>query len=140
MECVSGRVLVVDDDSEMRNLLRRRLTRMGAVVDEADNYVDATRCLDRTSYDLVLSDFNIVDQTKLRGHLHGGKILEYARRVQPTVPFYFVSGLFSMVTPEVQRRYLELASGFMEKPVSREKIEEIVKLHLTSAHAAEGTP
>jgi CheY-like chemotaxis protein len=140
MERVSGRVLVVDDDPEMRALLKRRLNRLGAAVDEADNFLDATHLLDGQPYDLVLCDFNIIDRTRPRGHHHGGRILEHARRVQPNLPFYFVSGLFSMITPEMQRTYLELANGFVEKPVSREKIAEIVTLHLKAADAREDVP
>jgi DNA-binding response OmpR family regulator len=54
-----GRVLVVDDDGDIRNLVRELLTRQGYVVDEAANGRDGLRAFYAGSPDLVILDVSM---------------------------------------------------------------------------------
>lgn len=52
----AGRILVVDDNASNRKVLRRRLSRMGHDVLEAESGEGVLALLDRTNVDLVLAD------------------------------------------------------------------------------------
>ena len=51
-----AKVLVVDDEAEVRGLLRRMLTTLGHEVWEAPNGTEALRLLDTSPFDLVITD------------------------------------------------------------------------------------
>lgn len=121
-------MLIVDDDSDVRRVVGKRLRKMGHDVVEAVDYVSAVAAIDEDPFELILCDFNIMHGGR-RGWKHGGHVLEYLRKKDKEVPFYFVSGLFAMVKTERQDRYLEMANGFLQKPVSREQIQELVERH-----------
>lgn len=49
-------ILVVDDEPLVRELIRTALEAVGHTVDEAENGLIALECLDRRSFDLVITD------------------------------------------------------------------------------------
>lgn len=53
---VSGNILVVDDNTENRETLRRRLEKQGHQASEAANGAEALEAISQTSFDLVLLD------------------------------------------------------------------------------------
>ena len=53
------RILVVEDESLVRELLVEVLTDAGFQVDEADNADEADRLLDRDGYKLLLTDIHM---------------------------------------------------------------------------------
>ncbi|HZP37664.1 MAG TPA: response regulator [Methylomirabilota bacterium] len=53
------RILVVDDDDELREVLTTALAREGHCVDGASDGTEALALLERQSYDLVLSDLRM---------------------------------------------------------------------------------
>jgi CheY-like chemotaxis protein len=54
------RILVVDDDDNLRELLAAILSQEGRVVDTARNGIDAVALLNQNRrYDLILSDLNM---------------------------------------------------------------------------------
>jgi PAS domain S-box-containing protein len=53
------RVLVVDDESSIRRVLSRHLTRLGHAVDEAGDGHAAIAMIDRNGYDVILSDIRM---------------------------------------------------------------------------------
>ncbi len=55
------RVLVVDDEPDILELLELTLVRMGLEVVRAHNVREALQCLDRNSYDLCLTDMRMPD-------------------------------------------------------------------------------
>lgn len=61
----SARVLVVDDESEIRRLLQMQLKRRGYTVDTADGALNARRMLSEQPYDLVICDFRMPDGTAI---------------------------------------------------------------------------
>ena len=60
-----GRVLVVDDNSINRDLLRKWLTRQGYEVEEASGGEEGLSRIRRTDYDLILLDLVMPDQNGL---------------------------------------------------------------------------
>jgi two-component system response regulator GlrR len=52
-----ARILVVEDQDDVRRMLVTALELEGHVVDEASNAAEGLRCLEQTRYDLVLSDY-----------------------------------------------------------------------------------
>lgn len=64
METEQKNILVVDDDPQLRLVLRHILRREGHVVDEADNGRKAMQCVAEaaTPYDLILMDIIMPEQ------------------------------------------------------------------------------
>ncbi|HEY1313620.1 MAG TPA: fused response regulator/phosphatase, partial [Steroidobacteraceae bacterium] len=105
-----ARILVVDDVAENRDLLLRRLTRLGfSLIDQAANGVEALAAIGEKSYDLVLLDIMMPE-------LDGFGVLEALRadgRVND-LPVIVISAL-NEIDPVV--RCIELgAADFMFKP------------------------
>ncbi len=65
------KVLIVDDDSTLRELLSETIHGMGYMVDTAENGEDALKKLKRDKYDLVVSDLKMpgMDGLKLLDHI-----------------------------------------------------------------------
>ncbi len=57
----SPRILVVDDEADLRELLEITLVRMGLDVDSAESLAAARRCLANNDYALVLTDMRLPD-------------------------------------------------------------------------------
>ncbi|MBL0730063.1 ATP-binding protein [Piscinibacter sp. HJYY11] len=70
------RVLVVDDDADSRDLIRRLLEESGAQVDEADNADAALRAIEHGRYRLVVSDIGMPGTD-------GYQLLRQLRRLPP---------------------------------------------------------
>jgi sigma-B regulation protein RsbU (phosphoserine phosphatase) len=57
MSVAEAKILIVDDVAENRDLLERRLQRLGIVaIDQAGNGIEALAAIDKTAYDLMLLD------------------------------------------------------------------------------------
>jgi DNA-binding NtrC family response regulator len=105
---LAGRVLLVDDQPELRRLLRRTLIRAGhAVVEAADGRV-AVELAQRLRFDVVISDVAMPDMT-------GVELLEALRELDPDLPVVLTSGW-----PEASAS-LE-AFAYLEKPVPFEMV------------------
>lgn len=85
MRCVKGRILLVDDEQDVLDLLSSLLTREGAEVDSAIDEAEAAGKLAEALYDVVLTDLNL-------GARSGLDICALVSRVQPGVPVMVVTG------------------------------------------------
>jgi CheY-like chemotaxis protein len=81
------RVLVVDDQEHMRELLVETLSADGHTVDPAEDGVVALRLIDQQTYDLVVSDLQMPQ-------VDGPKLYEEVRKRRPdSAPrFVFITG------------------------------------------------
>lgn len=79
-ECCEGNILIVDDNEVNRDVLAKRLSRMGYTVEQAENGQEALNYLDRQNYDLVLLDIMmpVMDGFEVLGHM---KSDEYLRSI-----------------------------------------------------------
>lgn len=68
-----NRILFVDDDTELREIVREQLAAAGYVLDEADDGTTAIAKLGKESYDLVLLDITMPGAT-------GMDVLKFIKR------------------------------------------------------------
>ncbi|HEY7378011.1 MAG TPA: response regulator, partial [Steroidobacteraceae bacterium] len=67
------KVLVVDDEPDLLELLELTLSRMGLDTTRAENVSEAIRLLDREPFDLCLTDWRLPDGEGLRVVEHIGQ-------------------------------------------------------------------
>lgn len=106
-----ARVLVIDDDPRIRELLRDFLGTIGCEVHEAGDGHEAVACLERDGYDLVVTDLAMPGPT-------GWDVTEAVRRRDGALPVLMLTG--SATNPDVDRaralgvRILQKPIGFLE--------------------------
>jgi len=102
-----ARVLVVDDDEEMRSLLRRTLEFDGYHVTERDRATHVLQTLREAPFDLIILD-------KEMPGLNGLDLLPMLRREFPQVPVLFVTAFGGR---QIAASALRLgAASYLEKP------------------------
>jgi DNA-binding NtrC family response regulator len=106
-----GRVLLVDDQPELRRLFRRSLSRVGYVVVEAWNGRVAVELTRQQEFDVVISDVHMPDMS-------GIELLEALHEHDPDLPVVLTSGSPNSVTP-LEASELG-AFAYLVKPVSFE--------------------
>jgi CheY-like chemotaxis protein len=79
------RILVVEDDSEVRTILEHVLASFGYLVETAGDGIEALEKLRSASFDLVLTDV-------VMPRMGGPELREQARALAPETPFLFSSG------------------------------------------------
>ncbi|HEY6441987.1 MAG TPA: sigma-54 dependent transcriptional regulator [Candidatus Acidoferrales bacterium] len=115
-------VLLVEDKTELRAMLRKALERWGYAIDEAPDGNSAIDKVRTRRYQMVLSDL------KLPGH-SGIDVLREARRAEPTLPVILVTAYGSV--DEAVTAMKEGAFDFIQKPV------DLDHLHLLLDRAAQ---
>ena len=112
-----ARVLVVDDDAEMRTLLRRILEFDGFRVTERDRGIHVLAVLRETPFDLVILDKEMPEMTGL-------DLLPALRREFPRVPVLLVTAFGGR---QVESSALRLgATSYLEKPFRLSQFREVV--------------
>jgi DNA-binding response OmpR family regulator len=112
-------ILVVDDESAVRHLCAKALTRAGYRVHEACSGPDALRVFDECgeTIDLLLTDMRMP-------HMSGSELARLLRLRRDTLKLLCVSGFPGVVDPEP-------VMDFLFKPFSRDellgKIREILQ-------------
>jgi CheY-like chemotaxis protein len=121
------RVLVIDDDEEMRILLRRMLESEGCQVTERDRGTHVLEALRSSPIDLVILD-------KEMPGLSGLDLLPLLRREFPAVPVVFVTAFGGR---QVAASALRLgATSYLEKPFRLGQLRDVID-GLTSRPADE---
>jgi DNA-binding response OmpR family regulator len=111
------RVLVVDDDDEMRTLVRRTLEFEGYEVSERDRGTHVVDDLRRVPFDLIILDKEMPGVT-------GVDLLPILRREFPGVPVLFVTAFGGR---QVADTVLRLgAARYLEKPFRLAQLREAV--------------
>jgi len=107
------RVLIVDDDPDIREFLGDLLTAWHYVVLTAASGVEALEVLERRQVDVVLLD--LVMPT-----MDGTEALREIRRRRPGLPVIMMSAL---MTPYLRQQCFQSgAQGWLVKPVDRESL------------------
>ncbi|MBQ3033262.1 MAG: sigma-54-dependent Fis family transcriptional regulator [Deferribacterales bacterium] len=112
------RILIVDDDDNMREAMAETVSRMGLIVDTAENgrkgYEKATCVL----YDLIISDMRMPD-------IDGLSMFEMLKATGIKTPVCFVTA-YGSVTGAVEALKIG-AYDYILKPFSPEVIEELIR-------------
>jgi CheY-like chemotaxis protein len=112
-----ARILVIEDDEEMRSLLEDFLKGEGYEAESALNGFEGLRKLAQETFDLVLTDVRMPGLTGL-------EILAAIKKVHPEVPVMVITAFGS---EEIHRRSLERgASGYLEKPIRFPKLKALI--------------
>ena len=111
------RILVIEDDEEMRALLKDFFLEEGLETDSVSNGSEAFRKLVKESFVLVITDIRMPGLTGL-------DILPGIRKLQPEVPIIVITAFGS---DEVRQRALERgATAYLEKPIQFNKLRSLV--------------
>ncbi len=114
MEILSGHLLIVDDDPEMRDLLRKVLEKEGYRVSVAADGHEAAALAGGGRFDLVITDM-------LMPRDGGLELLDFLRRSHPGVPVIIVTAFGDW---QSYSKALQLgAAAFISKPL---KMAELV--------------
>ena len=112
------KVLVVDDEPDLLELLEMTLSRMGLDTSRAESVAEAQRMLDREPFDLCLTDWNLPDGEGLR-------VVEHITQKALDVPVAVITAFGS---PENAVAALKAgAFDYLAKPVALEQLRALVK-------------
>ena len=117
-----GRILVVDDDPNSRDILKRLLTLSGYEVETVISGKEAVKRLKRSKFNLVLTDLDMPD-------MDGITLLSHVKSQYPDIPVIMVTGRAS---GESRNEALEVgADGLLSKPYTEDQLLAIVSESLT---------
>ena len=126
-EVTRARMLVVDDEADIRELLSMTLAKMGMIVDTAGSGFDAEQLLQKHRYDLCLTDMRLPDGDGLG-------LLEHVGRHYPNTPVAVITAYGS-----AENAVAALKAGafdYVAKPVALNQLRALVQsaLKLTPSH------
>ena len=119
---VEGRVLVIDDEEQIRKVVSIGLKKAGFDVEEAEDGGKAIEVLN-TGENPMMVDVIICDIRMPK--INGTEAIAYFRSQYPSIPIIVLTGY-----PDVQLAMSLLKSGVVEyltKPVDRDKLVAAVK-------------
>lgn len=129
----AGRVLIVDDESDIRELLQMTLFRMGLESDGAMRVTEAIKLLGERHYDLCLTDMRLPDG-------EGLGVVKHISEHCPNLPVAVITAHGS--TENAVAALKAGAFDYIAKPVSLEQLRAVVKAALnlksSAAHSADG--
>ena len=112
------RILIIEDDEEMRALLRDSLVEDGIEFDSAENGSEAIQKLVEEPFDLVITDIRMPGLTGL-------DILPWIKRLQPET---FVVVITAFGSEEVRRKSFDRgAMAYLEKPINMDRLKTLIQ-------------
>ena len=112
------RILIIEDDEEMRALLKDSLLEEGVEADSATNGSEALRKLVKESFDLVITDIRMPGLTSL-------DILPGIKKLQPQVSIIVITAFGS---EEVRRQSFNRgATAYLEKPLHLNRLKTLIQ-------------
>jgi DNA-binding NtrC family response regulator len=111
------RVLLIEDDDEMRSLLKEFMEGEGFEADCAANGFEALPKLEEKDFDLIVSDIRMPGLTGL----------DLLPRMKTLQPGAYIVVITSFGSEEVYRKSVERgATAYLEKPIHFERLRELV--------------
>ncbi len=114
MESPLKKILVVEDDLDLRMIMRQMFPKDKYQTFEAENGRAAVRILNEHKVDLVVSDIKMPD-------MDGIELLKQIRRSDPEIPFVILISGFADLT--IEDAYDLGASAVMSKPFGRKEFD-----------------
>jgi len=120
-----AKILVIDDEEQLRDLLKQMLTRDGHEVVTACDGVEGTRCFDTFHPDVVITDIIMPNKD-------GIEVITELLCRDSTIAIIAISGGRRAITAEFNLESAELlgVKGILSKPFTREQLREAVQLAL----------
>ncbi len=119
-----ARILIIEDDAEMRSLLKDFLEEEGFKADSAKSGPEALIKLKQSPRDLIITDIRMPGPSGL-------EILPKIRILYPEVCIIVITAFGS---EEIRRRSLEIgADGYLEKPLHLDELREMVQEMIPNA-------
>jgi CheY-like chemotaxis protein len=125
------RILIVDDDPALRNLLRDTLSGLGYTTVTATDGADALarlRDLSEPPFDLLITDIKMPN-------IDGMTLLKMIRRAFPSLPVMFITGLVSEETMAAAS-----PDGYLSKPFRIARLEELIQHALAAKRSGQRPP
>jgi CheY-like chemotaxis protein len=120
-------VLLVEDEPEVRKIIRMQLTELGYPVLETDNGA-AAQDMVRQIPDIGL----LISDTVMPGAIGGKELVQFAREIRPDLPVLLITGYASgNAIHEVQ----ELDVPVLRKPFDRKLLERTLAQLLQDSDA-----
>ncbi len=115
------KVLIIDDEPDIRELLELTLTRMGNASTSCETKAEAIAALSSDDFDLCLTDMNLPDGTGL-------EIVKHVQETQPELPIAVITAYGSM---ELAIQSLKAgAFDFVSKPVELDRLRTLIQTAL----------
>ena len=112
------RILIIEDDEEMRALLKDSLVEDGIEFDSAENGSEAIQKLAEEPFDLVITDIRMPGLTGL-------DILPGIKKLQPQTRVIVVTAFGS---EEVRRKCFDRgAAAYLEKPIDMNRLKTLIQ-------------
>ena len=124
------KILVVEDDKNLRKLMTTYLKRNGYITYEATNGVEALDVMDTNYVDLIISDIMMKE-------MDGYELTKSLRDANYTIPILLVTAK-STITDK-KEGFLLGADDYMVKPIDMEELLLRVKVLLKRANSANET-
>jgi len=124
---MKARILVVDDDSQIRDLLTTFLERDGYEIETADSARSAITAMENSAFDIVLTDKNMPDGS---ADVEAGMlVLQHVKKHAPATEVIMITG-FATIETAIEAMKMG-AFDYIMKPVPmdelRRKIERILE-------------
>jgi signal transduction histidine kinase len=120
---ISLRVLVVDDQDDVRSVLVQQLMLDGHITDSASDGITALQKLDANSYDIVVTD-------KAMPLMSGLQLADKIKRRSPDMPIVLITGFDSKIEDNC-----ESVNAVVQKPVTSMELRQALLDALNSAQA-----
>jgi DNA-binding NtrC family response regulator len=118
MNADKKRIMIIEDDSEMRSLLKDFMEEEGYEVVSASNGSEALQKLSGEIFDLIITDIRMPGLTGL-------DIIPGIKKLQPQVPIMVITAFGS---EEIYQKSRERgAFAYLEKPICFNKLGAIIR-------------
>lgn len=125
-----NRVLIIDDEPDIRELVNLTLTKMGLEADTAIGVVSAKKKLDQHRYDLILTDMRMPDGSGL-------DVVQYVQERELPTPIVVMTA-YGNADQAVQ----SLKAGafdYIQKPLTLAQLRTLVRAAIESRPSASGS-
>jgi DNA-binding response OmpR family regulator len=114
----NGRILIIEDDDEMRSLLKDFVEEEGYEADSVEKGTYAFRKLLAGSFDLIITDIRMPG-------FSGLEIVPELKKLQPEIPIIVITAFGS---EEVYLKALSRgADAYLAKPIHFSKLRELIR-------------
>ncbi|MBN1115424.1 MAG: response regulator [Oligoflexia bacterium] len=119
---LSGKLLLVDDEESIRDILSYNLVVLGLEVDVAEDGVQGFDMISATEYDYVITDLKMP-------RMNGEELLKRAKQLFPDYKTRYIvitAGIITSYSKEDRDMIRQLADGYITKPFDRVKLRQVL--------------